>query len=170
MLKTLITTLVIMTFGLSLTAQNQKSTEDATKEMDKAMSEMSKMMDTLDFSKLLNDEGLQEMMKGLDLGQMNLDSLMGGGIPSLEGMEGQDFQKMMEQSMKMFETMDMTELSKMLEGMDLENMLQGMDLEKMLEGMDLEKMLEGMDFGEMMPKETPKDAPVEKDGKKLKKI
>ena len=85
-------------------------------------------------------------------------------------MEGQDFQKMMEQSMKMFETMDMTELSKMLEGMDLENMLQGMDLEKMLEGMDLEKMLEGMDFGEMMPKETPKDAPVEKDGKKLKKI
>ena len=167
MLKTLIIALLLTTLSLSLSAQNQKSPEDAKKEMDKGLEEMSKMLETMDLNKILQDEGIQEMMKSLDFSEMGLDSLLGNGMP---GMENQDFQQLMEQSMKMFEGMDMNEMNKMFEGMDLEKMLEGMDLEKMLEGMDLEKMLEGMDFGEMMPKEAPKDNPVEKDGKKLKKL
>ncbi len=171
MLRALITVFAIFTLGLSLTAQSQDT--DKTKEMDQALSEMSKMMDSLDLSKILQDESLQDLMKGFDMGQMNLDSInieemMGlfgeGGLP---GMEGQDLQKMMEQSMKMFEGMDMTEMNKMLEGMDIEKMLEGLDLEKMLEGMDLEKMLEGMDLEQMMPKDV---APKDENGKKLKKI
>lgn len=174
MLRALITAITILTLGLSLSAQNQDT--DKSKEMDQALSEMSKMMDSLDLSKILQDEGIQELMKGFDMGQMNLDSIniedmMGlfgeGGMPD---MKDQDIQKMMEQSMKMFEGLDMTEMNKMLEGMDIEKMLEGMDLEKMLEGMDLEKMLEGFDFGQMAPPGTPEEQPVDKNGKKLKKI
>ena len=144
-------------FGLSLSAQSQE-TPQPTQEMDKAMDDMKKMMDTLD---------LQGMMKGfgMDGKELNLDSLlngvdisklMEGGIPGMEGMDNAEMQKMMEQSMKMLEGVDMTEMMKMLEGVDMTEMM------KMLEGVDMSemmKMFEGMDLKQMMPEgTTPKNA------------
>lgn len=108
--------MIILAFsllGLTVSAQSQ---DDATKstpteEMNESMEQMKQMMDTMD---------IQGMLKGfsMDGQEINLDSLLNGvdisklmeGGMGMDGMNDADMQKMMEESMKMLEGVDMTEM------------------------------------------------------------
>jgi len=154
-----------------LIAQNNKAPQPDNEQMQDAVTEMQKMMDTMDINSLL--QGFD--MEGMD--SLNLEELMGGDMLKMFG--GEDMEKMMEgmDLGKMMEGIDMQEMNKMLEGIDMTEMMkmmEGMDLSKMMEGVDMEelsKMFEGMDFQQMTPPGKLPDNPTEQDGKKnMKKI
>ena len=163
----LIIILAFSLLGLTVSAQSQ---DDATKsapaqELNESMEQMKQMMDTMDIQGMLKGFSMDGQEINLDslLNGMDISKLMDGGMLGMEGMENTDMQKMMEESMKMLEGVDMTEMMKMLEGVDMTEMM------KMLEGVDMTemmKMFEGMDLEQMMPPagNTPKEDP------KMKKI
>ena len=192
MIRFLLLTLILFS-GLGVSAQTTPS-EDMSEGLDQIFSEIQLMMDSLDFSKMLGDENLQGYMKGFNLDgtemeefnkmldSLDMGSMFGAqgfeglfeGMPGMEGMDSESISKMMEESMKMFDQMDISEMNKLFEQMDMSEMgkmLEGMDMENLFKGFDMEdfnKMFEDMEIP-MGPEET---QPAEGQGtrKKLKKI
>ncbi len=157
-----------------LSGQTTPEESPAAKSMDDALSEMSKMMDTMDISSLMKGldmdkiigssdfESMFEMMDSLDLNQLF------GGSQGLEGlgMGDKDLEEMMKESMKMLEGVDMDELMKMMEGVDMNEMM------KMLEGVDMSemmKMFEGINPEDLnlVPPTSPTENSKKKKMKKL---
>ncbi len=135
-----------------------------------AAPDMQMMMDSLNLEELLGGGDMNSLLQGLNMEGMDMkeinkmmesldiQSLMGGADLSqlLGDMDQAQMQQLMEQSMKMLEGMDMSELQGLMEGIDMSEM------QKMLEGMDMEQLQE------MMP--TPEQNDKKEDPKKLKKI
>ena len=144
----LIIILAFSLLGLTVSAQSQ---DDATKSApaQELNESMKQMMDTMDIQGMLKGFSMDGQEINLDslLNGMDISKLMDGGMLGMEGMENTDMQKMMEESMKMLEGVDMTEMMKMLEGVDMTEMM------RMFEGMDLEQM---MPPAGNTPKEDPK--------------
>lgn len=160
--------------------QAQSDTSDPLAEpsmeesLNEAFSEISKFLDTLDGNSIMglgmdsmmmkafsfDGENMKELDGVLDsmgiskmLGGTDISKMLEGGIPGIEGMDMNQMNQMMEQSLKMLEGIDISQMQKMMEGIDMSELM------KMFEGMDME--------GFMPPAD--KAVPSEKD-KKLKKI
>ncbi len=155
-----------------LSAQTTPEENPAAKSMEDALSEMSKMMDTMDMSSLMKGLDLEKIMGGSDfesmfemMDSMDLNQLFGGS-QELEsfGMGNEDFEKMMKESMKMLEGVDMNEMMKLLEGVDMNEVM------KMFEGMDMNemmKMFEGINPEDLNI--VPPTSPTEDSQKRKKK-
>ena len=169
MIRILIIALTFLTVGISAQNTNPQPTPaqaNPDKAMEDAISEMSKMMDTMDLSKMMEGMDLGAIMQGLQLGESDMQgleqmldsldlSMFFGDSKGIPGMEGMDMGKMMEQSMKMLEGMDMQEMQKMMEGIDMNEIF---------------KMFEGMDMGELEKLMPTQPTEEKQNEKKLKKI
>ncbi len=172
MIRILYVTILLFCLG-NLSGQNTPPTEKPAKSMEDSMSEMTRMLDTMDLSNLMKGLDLNSILEGAEFGSMfemmdsmELNQLFGEqGLNGL-GMGNEDFGKMMEESMKMLEGMDMSQITKMMEGIDMSEMM------KALEGIDMSemmKMFEGInpeDFN-LVPPTTPSEDTKKK---KMKKI
>ena len=173
MIRILYVTILLFCLG-TLSAQNTTPTEDPAKSMEDAMSEMTKMLDTMDLSNLMKGLDLNSILGDAEFGSMfemmdsmDLNQLFGErGLDDL-GMGNEDIGKMMEESMKMLEGMDMSQISKMMEGIDMSEMM------KALEGIDMSEMMKM--FEGINPEDfniVPPTLPSEEDSKrkKMKKL
>ncbi len=151
-------------------AQSNEEAKPTPESMEDALQEMTKALDTMDLNALLS-QGMS-MIQGLDgtgmdlkglgltdsLGNVQgLEGIISQLMPGMENMDMGEINKMMEQSMKMMQGMDMSEFQKLFEGIDMEQ------FEGMMKGFDMEQ------FKEMIPAQPGEAKPNEtKDG--LKKI
>lgn len=172
MTKALVFCFIFCVTGLVAQSEEQLNAEPS---MEEALEEMSKIMDTLDIQNLLDGADMNSLFEsfgfgGEDMGgimdSLNLDELFGGDFSRLfeggEGMQGFDMQqldKMMEESLGIFEQMDMSEIQKMMEGIDMSEIM------KMFDGMDMGGMQEFM-----QPPASPETPTEDGNRRKLKKI
>jgi len=155
--------ILLMFSFASLNAQTEIDQKELNQQMDEVMKEMQKAMDTLDLEKLFEqsfgmfqDEESMDQIKGM-MDSLDMNQLFGGDFSKMfgengiqmEGFEMGDLNKMMEESMKMFENMDPKMMEDMMRGFDFQ------ELEKMFEGLDMEQ------FKQMAP-----NKPAEKKGLK----
>ena len=174
-MKHLLTLLLILGMSFHAIAQRESKdidSEKLEKQMEDAFSEFQIMMDTLDFSQMFGEDfnGLfgDSFSEGFNfnnldsLGDLNLNDLLGEdifkqfgeGMPAELDME--NFSQMMEESMKMLDQIDMSQLQEMFEGMDF-------DFEQ------FEQMLPGDDFDDKEEEKRDENGKIIKK-KKLKKI
>lgn len=138
MKQIVIVLLFVMAFSINVSAQRKSDnidTKEMQEQMGDAMSEFQNMLDTLDFEKFFSQDfsnlfgGSMEGMNfdNLDsLGSISLDELFGEDLFQQFGesmpndLDMENFGQLMEESMKMFEQIDMSELEKMFEGLDFD--------------------------------------------------
>jgi len=125
---------LILIGGFSLSAQNSPNdinTEELQEKMEESLSDIQTILDTLDFNQLFSQdfnklfENNFGQFESLDsLGSFDINQFFGEDMMQMFGdimpqdFEADDFQKMMEESMKMLEQIDISELQGMFEGMD----------------------------------------------------
>jgi len=136
--------------GFSVSAQNTPNdlnTDEIQEKMQESFSELQSILDTMDFSQIFGQDFNQLFGEnfsgglGLDsLGGLDINELLGEDMFQMfgeafpQGIQGEEFQKLMEESMKMLEQIDMSELQGMFEGMDfnfegLEDMMKDIEIE-----------------------------------------
>lgn len=164
-MKKILISLLLISYSIVSWSQNDQSpkTDEIQKSMEEAMQEFQLSLDSFDMSSFFSQDlskmlGDSTMMKSFDLGQMG--EMLGG--MDMNELFGPEMQKQMEESMKMLEGMDMSELNSLFEGIDmsqLEGMFEGIDMSEM------QKMFEGFEMPEIKEIE-----PIEKKSKDSKKI
>jgi len=160
----------------SLTAQIDNSEKDLQESYQQAIEEFSKVMDTLDFSKIF-EENFSEFFNEFDqksnpnqdsfqgiLDSLNFEELLGGSNlqyfgDTFKSMDSVKMNKLLEESMQLFQQMDLSQFQGLMDQLDLS------ELHQMFDGMNMEE------FNFQYPQQPSDDnAPEKKEDQKLKKI
>ena len=117
MIRTMIRGLLFISAGVS--AQSTEPQIDPNETMEEAMSEISKYLDTIDFANIFEGDQMNELFKGFGFGGQDMQGMMdslgisemfggdfsemfgGGQLPGLEGMDMEQLDKMMQESLSL---------------------------------------------------------------------